>query len=93
VCCRLLQRTDWFTQEKACRVLTAILAARPGKAVAAAPQGRIANGVSSSAAAAEAPAAPPPQAESGAVQGVLVSFIDWLCSQLRCAPCLCIQGM
>jgi len=29
--CRLLQRADWFTQEKACRLLAAILAARPDK--------------------------------------------------------------
>ena len=29
--CRLLQRSDWFTQEKACRLLAAILGARPDK--------------------------------------------------------------
>lgn len=28
---RLLQRSDWFTQEKACRLLAAILGARPDK--------------------------------------------------------------
>ena len=27
--CRLLQRTDWFTQEKACMLLVAILESRP----------------------------------------------------------------
>ena len=30
---RLLQRTDWFTQEKACKLLTAILLARPNKEI------------------------------------------------------------
>ncbi|KAK9845988.1 hypothetical protein WJX81_007801 [Elliptochloris bilobata] len=80
---RLLQRTDWFTQEKACRLLTAILGARPGKAVAEAPPGPMMNGAASSSVAASAPCAPPPQAESGAVQSVLVSFTGWLCSQLR----------
>ena len=29
--CRLLQRTDWFTQEKAALLLTAILVARPNR--------------------------------------------------------------
>jgi len=83
---RLLQRTDWFTQEKACRLLTAALGARPGKAVAQAPPGPVANGMASSSSASAPPAAPPPQAESGAVQTVLVAFTDWLCSQLRRAP-------
>jgi hypothetical protein len=35
--CRLLQRSDWFTQEKACRLLAAILAARPDKSGSSAP--------------------------------------------------------
>lgn len=35
--CRLLQRSDWFTQEKACRLLAAILGARPDKAGSKAP--------------------------------------------------------
>ena len=30
-CCRLLNKTDWFTQAKAAKTLTAILEARPDK--------------------------------------------------------------
>ena len=29
--CRLLQRTDWFTQEKAALLLTTMLVARPNR--------------------------------------------------------------
>ena len=52
---RLLQRTDWFTQEKACKLLTAVLGARPSKEI------HLANGAgpSASAAAAAVSTAPP----------------------------------
>ncbi|EIE21667.1 vacuolar ATP synthase subunit H [Coccomyxa subellipsoidea C-169] len=58
---RMLQRTDWFTQEKAATMLTAILAARPNRGTAETPL--------------------PPLSE--AVQNILVTFVDWLTSQLR----------
>ena len=35
LCCRLLQKTDWFTQEKAARLLTAVLETRPNKSIVA----------------------------------------------------------
>jgi len=52
---RLLQRTDWFTQEKACKLLTAVLGARPSKEI------QLANGAgpSTSSAAAAVSTAPP----------------------------------
>ena len=52
---RLLQRTDWFTQEKACKLLTAVLGARPSKEI------HLANGAgpSASSAAAAVSTAPP----------------------------------
>lgn len=76
--CRLLQRTDWFTQEKACRLLTAVLEYRPNKGAAVVANGTTDNQPSSS-------KAPPAHGSSG-VDSVLVTFVDWLCSQLRHAP-------
>lgn len=88
---RMLQRTDWFTQEKAATLLTAIIVARPNKSTAEVSQAPIAmNGFASSSSLSAANHAPPPvptpTAESETVQNVLLSFIDWLTSQLKCAP-------
>jgi len=60
---RLLQRSDWFTQQKACRLLSIVLDCRPG-----------------------GPAHDPGSYNAVAAEGVeqvIVSFLDWLCSQLR----------
>lgn len=84
--CRMLQRTDWFTQEKAATLLTAILAARPNQGTAETPlPPLVMNGASSSSGHhAAPPPVPTPTAESEAVQNILVTFVDWLTSQLRC---------
>ncbi len=80
---RLLQRTDWFTQEKAACLLTAVLISRPDKGTAEVPQQPLMmNGSSSSHHA--PPPVPTPTAESEKVQSTLVTFVDWLTSQLRC---------
>lgn len=71
---RLLHRNDWFTQEKACLLLTAVLASRPDKAAL------VAAGPSTSASAA---AAAPSTSAADEVQKAVASFIDWLCAQLR----------
>ena len=86
-CCRLLQRTDWFTQEKAACLLTAVLISRPDKGMADVPTPPLVmNGSSSSSHHNHAPApVPTPTAESEKVQSTLVTFIDWLTSQLRWA--------
>lgn len=88
-CRRLLQRTDWFTQEKAACLLTAVLVSRPDKGMADVPTPPLVmNGSSSSSHHNHAPApVPTPTAESEKVQSTLVTFIDWLTSQLRCALC------
>ncbi|CAK0784291.1 hypothetical protein CVIRNUC_007495 [Coccomyxa viridis] len=82
---RLLQRTDWFTQEKAACLLTAVLVSRPDKGMAEVPQQpMLMNGSSSSSSAHHPPPpVPTPTAESEKVQSTLVTFIDWLTSQLR----------
>lgn len=85
---RLLHRNDWFTQEKACLLLTAVLASRPDKAALKAPS-VTSNGASTSAAAAgivvaaEEVAAAPASAAAAEVQKAAASFVDWLCAQLR----------
>lgn len=66
---RLLQRTDWFTQEKACTLLTILLDCRPSKEASA---GSAQAGPSSSSG-----------VSAEGVEHTLVSFVDWLCSQLR----------
>eukprot|EP00884_Botryococcus_braunii_P018942 jgi/Botrbrau1/5731/Bobra.0134s0007.1 len=72
---RLLQRTDWFTQEKAAHLLTLALEARP-RGGSCGPPPPLLNGAASTSA---VPAGPPPDP----VTAVLSAFIDWLCSQLR----------
>lgn len=74
---RLLQRTDWFIQEKACKLLTLIFLARPNKEL------HLATSAGPSSAASTSAAAPIASAASAALQGNLVSFINWLCGQLR----------
>ena len=91
----MLQRTDWFTQEKAATLLTAILAARPYRGTAETPlPPLVMNGASSSSGhhAAAPPPVPTPTAESEAVQNILVTFVDWLTSQLRCGIFLANVG-
>ena len=67
---RLLQRTDWFTQEKACKLLSLVLLARPQKEV------QLANGAgagpSTSAATAAARSSPAVPIVSAASEGVQV---------------------
>ena len=72
---RLLHRNDWFTQEKACLLLTEVLASRPDKDALRAPGPASADGASSSA------GALPAAVEE--VQKAAATFIDWLCAQLR----------
>ena len=75
-CCRLLQKTDWFTQEKAARLLTAVLETRPNKSI-------VANGHAPSTSTASADPIDD-QAADQAVQPIMAGFIEWLCTQLRC---------
>jgi V-type H+-transporting ATPase subunit H len=73
---RLLQRADWFTQEKSCKLLTRIIAARPHRG---APFVHIAG--SSAAAAAAGPAGN--GAAGDPAEPHITSFVEWLCGQLR----------
>jgi V-type H+-transporting ATPase subunit H len=78
---RLLQRADWFTQEKSCKLLTRVIAARPHRgapfvhiassSAAAAAAGLAGNGVGVT-------AGPGDPAEPH-----ITSFVEWLCGQLR----------
>ncbi|KAK9845572.1 hypothetical protein WJX84_004458 [Apatococcus fuscideae] len=70
---RLLGRTDWFSQSKACKLLTAVFESRPEKEQAEA-HGATANGASSS---------QPIPAANEEVQSSLSQFIEFLCKQLR----------
>lgn len=69
--CRLLQRSDWFTQEKACRLLTAILESRPNKN-----EQVLSNGAKEGPSSSSAPS-------NSDVDSVLNTFVNWLCAQLR----------
>ena len=80
---RLLQRTDWFTQEKAACLLKAVLVSRPDKGTAEVPQQPLLMNGSSSSSHHAPPPVPTPIAESEKVQSTLVTFVDWLTSQLR----------
>lgn len=76
---RLLQRSDWFTQDKASQLLVKVIEARPQKGAfthTASSSSQAAAGASTStSSAATGPTDPAEQA--------IVSFIDWLCGQLR----------
>ncbi len=65
-------------QEKACLLLTAVLASRPDKAALVAP-----GPGTSAAAAAGAPSTSAGPAAADEVAKAAASFIDWLCAQLR----------
>ncbi|PSC76439.1 V-type proton ATPase subunit H-like [Micractinium conductrix] len=81
---RLLHRNDWFTQEKACLLLTAVLESRPNKAdlrVAAASQDG--PSTSSGVVVAAEVAAAPSNAGAEEVHKAAAAFVDWLCAQLR----------
>ena len=65
---RLLQRTDWFTQEKACKLLSLVLLARPQKEVQLANGAGAGPSTSSAAAARSSPAVPIVSAASEGVQ-------------------------
>jgi V-type H+-transporting ATPase subunit H len=84
---RLLQRPDWFTQEKAARVLAEALAARPPRssAVSAAAATSAAAGPSSSS---EIGVATEPLSGSNAttdppLDPTTAAFLEWCCAQLR----------
>lgn len=72
---RLLQRTDWFTQEKSCKLLTHIVQTRPQKGAPFVHLASSSNQASSSASAAAGSGDPAEQPIS--------NFVDWLCGQLR----------
>lgn len=72
---RLLQRTDWFTQEKSCKLLTQIIQARPNKGAPFTHMASSSSHASSSAAASAGPGDPAEQA--------ITNFVEWLCGQLR----------
>jgi V-type H+-transporting ATPase subunit H len=73
---RLLQRSDWFTQDKACKLLVAVIQSRPEKGSFTHIPSSSSQAASSSAA--NGPADPAEQHISG--------FVDWLCGQLRRYP-------
>lgn len=70
---RLLQRQDWFTQEKACKLLTGIIECRPKKSTA------FSNGVLSG----EPSNTTSLYSGADSAEQPIASFIEWLCSQLR----------
>ncbi|MEW5299224.1 MAG: hypothetical protein WDW36_002259 [Sanguina aurantia] len=74
---RLLQRQDWFTQEKACKILTLLIESRP-KSYSA-----FSNGVLSSEASTSSSAAASVYAGEDPAEQHISSFIDWLVSELR----------
>jgi V-type H+-transporting ATPase subunit H len=75
---RLLERTDWFIQDRASRVLCRLLACRPDRGR---PLGLAAAGGSAAEhGAAVAPATPPPPGSAGAA---CLSFLDWAVRTLR----------
>jgi hypothetical protein len=80
---RLLHRNDWFTQEKACLLLSAVLASRPDRGSLQAP--RSSSGSSGAAAAdgSGASSSSPPALPADEVAKAAMTFIDWLCAQLR----------
>jgi V-type H+-transporting ATPase subunit H len=71
---RLLQRQDWFTQEKSCKLLTTIVEHRPDRKTTA-----FANGIM----AGDALATNPVSGGPDPAEQPVTTFMDWLCSQLR----------
>jgi V-type H+-transporting ATPase subunit H len=72
---RLLQRSDWFTQDKACRLLVSVIQHRPEK-------GSFSHMASSSAAASSSSSSGP----ADPAEQAITSLVDWLCGQLRRYP-------
>jgi len=72
---RLLQRPDWFTQEKAARVLAQALAARP--------PGSGVGGSGSSNGTSEIRAAADDKNPTTSVDPITAAFLEWCCGQLR----------
>lgn len=75
---RLLQRSDWFTQDKACRLLVAVIQSRPHKGAF--------THVASSSSQAAAAAAGSSSGPADPAEQHISSFVDWLCGQLRRYP-------
>lgn len=75
---RLLQRNDWFTQDKACQLLVQIVQSRPLK-------GSFTHIASSSTATTSSSLSAGSGSADPAEQQI-TSFIDWLCGQLRRHP-------
>lgn len=73
---RLLQRSDWFTQDKACKLLVQVIQSRPHKGSFT----HIASSSSSQAASSSMPGPADPAEQH------ITSFVDWLCGQLRRYP-------
>lgn len=73
---RLLQRSDWFTQDKACRLLVSVIQHRPEK-------GSFSHIASSSSAAASSSSSSGP---ADPAEQAITSLVDWLCGQLRRYP-------
>jgi V-type H+-transporting ATPase subunit H len=85
---RLLQRPDWFTQEKAARVLAQALAARPpgsggGKATLPSIVAAAATASTSSSSITEIAADNDNNALSTAADPITAAFLEWCCAQLR----------
>jgi V-type H+-transporting ATPase subunit H len=81
---RLLQRSDWFTQDKACQLLVAVVRSRPNKGAFVTTSTAAASSSSSSGAAAASPSAAAAAAgPADPAEQSITSFVDWLCSQLR----------
>jgi len=76
---KLLQKDDRFTQDTACQVLVCILAARPGKDTSLAAE----NGVQRLDASGASSSSSSEVVHQGPVGEVVVSFVEWLCQQLR----------
>jgi len=79
---RLLQRPDWFTQEKAARVLADALAARPPRSGGSGGGGGAPAPASSSSAPSNGIDAAPTSSEP-APDPITAAFLDWCCGQLR----------
>lgn len=92
---RLLNRNDWYTQEKAANLLAAAIAYRPNPSAFSELSSTTTSSIISSNGEPMnlldndlSPSSPPPQAAAArkpvsGVEAALISFIDWLTGQLR----------
>jgi hypothetical protein len=76
--CNLVRERS-FTQDTACQVLVCILAARPGKDTSLAAE----NGVQRLDASGASSSSSSEVVHQGPVGEVVVSFVEWLCQQVR----------